>query len=385
MLTSGVTGVLGQSWRADVTPHGSIHPRDESAPLDWHIAADDRWHSPASEVAVRQRRLHGAPVFETRVAVPGGDVVQRVWSVPEAGGLTLVDVTNESPLPVACALTRADLLTARPLTDVPARGIDLPDHTIVLPIGHRSSVTVALAHSGARSLPSGLASPDTVARGWVAMAERASRLVLPDEAAVASVVAARCQLLLDGLADAEADPIEFVIGVDELIRMGELGADATERLVGDVAMAVETVAGQPGWDVDAALDSATRVLAVAGELRAVEDLQRIVRGRRVAPVPLTPPQGLRAVPAVERRLLRDGALLPDAIPEAWRGAELEGHGLVAGARATVSFAVRWHGPRPAVLWHVDGGPIELTAPAVDPSWRTTQARGEALWPLTSAP
>ena len=82
----GVTGVLGQDWRADVTAHGSIEPWDGSARLDWHVAADDRWHSPADEVAVRQRRIDGAPVFETRLRIPGGDAVQRVWSVPTPAG-----------------------------------------------------------------------------------------------------------------------------------------------------------------------------------------------------------------------------------------------------------------------------------------------------------
>ena len=114
-------------------------PWDGSAPLAWHVAADDRWHSPADEAAVRQQRLSGAPVFETRVRIPGGDAVQRVWSVADGGGRTLVEVTNESPLPIACAFTRRDLLTARPPADVPIEGIELPPSTIVLPIGHRSS------------------------------------------------------------------------------------------------------------------------------------------------------------------------------------------------------------------------------------------------------
>ena len=71
VTTSGITGVLGQDWRADVTGWGAIEPWDGSATLSWHVAADDRWHSPDTEAAVRQVRVLGAPVFETRLRVPG--------------------------------------------------------------------------------------------------------------------------------------------------------------------------------------------------------------------------------------------------------------------------------------------------------------------------
>ena len=118
MHAVGVTGVLGQRGEPTSRPTASIEPWDGSPPLDWHVAADDRWHTPAAEVAVRQRRLLGAPVFETRVRVPGGDAVQRVWSVADDGGLTIVEVENDSPLPIACAFTRADLRTTRPPADV---------------------------------------------------------------------------------------------------------------------------------------------------------------------------------------------------------------------------------------------------------------------------
>ena len=44
-------------------PWGDVVPWDGSPPLAWHVAADDRWHSPADEVAVRQvRRARGAGV-----------------------------------------------------------------------------------------------------------------------------------------------------------------------------------------------------------------------------------------------------------------------------------------------------------------------------------
>ncbi len=377
---AGTTGVLGGAFRADVTTAGTVVPWDGSAPLAWHIAADDRWHSPADEVAVRQQRLAGAPVFETRVRVPGGDAVQRVWSVADAGGLTLVEVANDSPLPIACAFTRRDLLTARPPADVPVDGIELPAATIVLPIGHRTSVTIALAHDDARAgqLPTGLPDADATARGWVTRSEQASRIVIPDERAAERLVATRAAVLLDGPPALDDDPCGLVLALHELSRLGELDAAALDDAVADVAAAVHAVSRQPGWDVDAALAAAAVVLARAGEDRAVKDVARLRAGRASTAAPAEA-DGIRAVAAIERRLAADGVLLPAGIPDAWRGQHFEVHGLPVGPASTVSFAVRWHGEHAAVLWQVDGAPLALSAPAVDPSWQTGDASGEALW------
>ena len=87
MITTGVTG---GRWRASVTPWGAVEPWDGSPALDWHVAADDRWHTPRDESAVRQKRLGGTAVVETRVRIPEGDAVQRVHSVADHGGLTVV-------------------------------------------------------------------------------------------------------------------------------------------------------------------------------------------------------------------------------------------------------------------------------------------------------
>ena len=364
-----------------MTAWGALEPWDGTAPLDWHVAADDRWHTPAAERTVRQTRLLGAPVFETRLRVPGGDAVQRVWSVADRGGCTVVEVANDSPLPIACAFTRPDVLTTRPPTDVPIQGIDLdPAQTVVLPIGHRASVTVALAHDGrARGpLPAGLPSADATARGWVALAERASRLDLPDGAQAEAVVAARCDVLLVGPPSRADDPVGYLLALGELVRMGELGDEAVADIAPDIAAAVHDAAGRPGWDADAALDAAAIVLATGRERRAVADVARITARRPASAVPPMA-DGVRAVAAVERRLASGPVLLPGGIPDSWRAANFEAHGLPVGPASTVSFAVRWHGEHPAVLWEVDGDPVELTAPAVDPTWRTRATTGETLW------
>jgi hypothetical protein len=44
---------------------------------------------------------------------------------------------------------------------------------------------------------------------------------------------------------------------------------------------------------------------------------------------------------------------------------------------SLSFAVRWHGARPALLWDGPTG-VELRVPALDPEWSSTAAAGEVL-------
>ena len=178
MITTGTTG---SRWRASVTPWGGLVPWD-GAPLEWYVAAEDRWHVPAHEPAVRQQRLGGTPVTETRVRVPHGDVVQRIYSVVDGGGMTVIEVANESTLPVAIAFDRRDVLTERPIADVPIEGIDLPATGFVHPLAHSATIRIGVPHGRSQGgpLPAGLPTAAQVVRGWTAVLERASRFVLPD-------------------------------------------------------------------------------------------------------------------------------------------------------------------------------------------------------------
>ncbi|WP_421120603.1 hypothetical protein ACE2AJ_04625 [Aquihabitans daechungensis] len=74
------------------------------------------------------------------------------------------------------------------------------------------------------------------------------------------------------------------------------------------------------------------------------------------------------------------ALLP-VFPATWYGAGIELHEAPT-AFGRLSFAIRWHGTRPALLWEIEPHPglgaVELTIPGLDPAWSTTERRGDAL-------
>ena len=168
----------------------------------------------------------------------------------------------------------------------------------------------------------------------------------------------------------------------------------------DAASAVAEVAGSLAGPTPALGEAVDRIADLErrlalGEPDAVADLEALVaeasstgawpgpdgRGRRIGH-DLAASAAL--VLAVRALLVADGddelALVP-VLPPTWYGAGIELHDAPTSA-GKLSFAVRWHGPRPALLWDLevhDGlGPVRLTAPGLDPSWSTTVAKGEAL-------
>ena len=100
-------GNVASPWEGVVDQRGLVTPWFDGWSLDWWIGADDRWHFPSREPAVRQRLVGAAPVVETAMRIPGGDALHRAYAVQAAGDhgeLAVVEIENHSRLPVSVAL-----------------------------------------------------------------------------------------------------------------------------------------------------------------------------------------------------------------------------------------------------------------------------------------
>jgi hypothetical protein len=137
--------------------------------------------------------------------------------------------------------------------------------------------------------------------------------------------------------------------------------------------------------VDAALAHAAWMLRSAGEEAAAAEL------RPDGSPPAPPRAALRSdavggvVPELDRVVAEtdDGIDLLAGWDAGWLGSAVEVTD-VPTRFGRVSFAVRWHGARPALLWEVDRwegagvGTPELCATALDATWSTRALSGEAL-------
>jgi hypothetical protein len=406
-------GVLGSAHQALVDDRGTIRPDGGRWQLDWWIGADDRWHVPAREAAVRQSLVGSAPVVETSLRVPGGDVVHRAYGVGGPAGLVAVEIENASGAPFVAALVlgptpagrmrnvgtrgswvtvdgRAALLTPRPamrwaagmrgdtldtvtagraqdstFTGVGGRGRRL-EVALLHPVAHRTRLLCALAvgHPG-RSVPveavdlSLLPDPAVAAAGWDAQLRRGMGVVLPDARLQQAVDAARATLLL--------------------------ATDARRRPSG------EDVAALEDWGFDGEAAAAWRRLGLRARARASHRAPEptpwsSIRARLASASPTyTWPDGPAPFLAAVRDLLvgadveasdEEAASLLVELPSEWRGQSVEVHDAPTRA-GRISYAVRWHGARPALLWECER-PIRLSAPGLDRAWSTSEARGEAL-------
>jgi hypothetical protein len=124
-----VVGNLDAANRARVDPRGLVSVDGEPWSIDWWIGGEDRWHVPAREAGVRQSLLGGAPVVETRVRVPSGDAVQRVFAARDGAGgeAVVIEIENATKVPfaVAVALRPYDLDHVGGLAHVAAAGTEL--------------------------------------------------------------------------------------------------------------------------------------------------------------------------------------------------------------------------------------------------------------------
>jgi hypothetical protein len=377
-------GALGTPWRAVVDPRGLVTPWARGWSLDWWVGADDRWHLPSREVAVRQDVVDDAPVVETTMHVPGGDAVHRAYVARLGPGVegadgpdeaVVVEVENRSAVPfaLAWAIRPFDPLGPSSVSSVafdgtaahvddrpalvfpraPARSeastaadgdvvhavvegragswvgeVSCPDGrahaAFVVPVAHTATARVVLP---LRAVAAEVVPPTAarVASGWAAQARRGLRLDLPDGRLASLAARARRTLLL-------------AVAGEDLVRWPERPyewADAAEILLaldrhGFHDEATGVLAALPDHQqldgfvrgVDARLDAPGAVLAAVGEHWALTG--------DPAPVEALVGPLAKAAHWIEKRRTsprrrRDRAtvgLLPDGDQPAWIGGSM---------------------------------------------------------------
>lgn len=210
--------------------------------------------------------------------------------------------------------------------------------------------------------------------------------------------------------DLDAFAARFVLDLDDTERSPTFAADtelvsiSTQARRGDGERPV-AIATRTGLDPSATAQVACDELA-ARDAFAFERLTWLVRAggpvtrwpTRVHPRLLTGSAGsgddplvAAAFVALVRALVVDEdtyantlVLLP-VVPATWYGQSVDVHDLPTRV-GVLSFAVRWHATRPALLWELtpypgtgpNAFPVTITAPGLDPSWSTTVTQGEVL-------
>ena len=399
-------GVRGAAWSAGVSAWGDLFVEDQER-LRWFIAADDRWYRPSRETTVRQREVSGVPVIETRIKVPGGDAVQRVYGVANFGGAIVVEIYNDSSLPFAVAFDRGDISTMREPSPTGVQGIDLPAGSVVFPVGHHATMRAAiLVGAGfdaanrrltAQEIES-LPSFEQVERGWLGALQISSRVDVPNLSWSSVLTSQRCKVLLSNSAEL-AESSDISLAVDLLLDRAErvrLG-DKPAQWVDEVAVATERILKQCAktqsvqWFEERALLGAGMVLNRAGESRGLQDFvsvwSRLAEAGRISNLALASPEiagTVRQIAWIESQLVaqrRDGVIeiCPCGIDKSWLGVNFECHKLLASPEHLISYAVRWHGEKPALLWEIDG-PVgtKVAASAIDRTFSSTEMRGETL-------
>ena len=389
-------GILGGGADARVLPDGTLEPERTGWKLTWWIGADDRWRVPFRETTVRQSLVDDVPVVRTALRVPGGDAVVRAYVVPDADGTIALDIANESAAPFVVALVvqqarrvalvdelvrvdeRPGIMLARPpsrwavavarSTDVEVCGGTARDGpfpptrdraarieaAFLLPVPHRVSVRAAVDPRSRQAVdPRSLPSPDDVVRGWHAQLDRGTRVDLPDDRLTGAVRAARAQLLL---AASDGRPPGDVVAALEDWGFDDEAAAAWRNLSGRERRRAGHRSSPPSTRT---VDELVAAANVPGRIDAVG------------------PQLLLDVRSLLVAETGEGEItLLHELPESWRGQSIEVHDAPTRA-GNVSFAVRWHGARPALLWTAPPG-VRLRAPGLDPHWSSDETNGEAL-------
>jgi hypothetical protein len=292
-------------------------------------------------------------------------------------------------------------LSSRQPSPLGPQGIELPKGSVVFPVAHGSTLRVALASpraTGGTVNLEQLPSSEQLQRGWLNSVERAGYALVADKSLSPLINRLRSDaLVLSGNHESEwgtdlvgadaTDDVAFLLTLHELVRMGEKVNHHLERVV-DIVEALlrkNKKSAEIEWDVERALFAARCILWALGEHRAAGDV--LASQQRLAPasgLPNAAPKDIRVIAWLDEQLVsprREGgaAVLRFGVPRMWLGVNMECHRVVASPEHTVSYGMRWHGEKPALLWETSGPfGLRLDAGATDSSWHSGEASGDAL-------
>jgi hypothetical protein len=328
-------GTLGSRPIASVRPDGTIVDADGTSELRWWVLAEDRLHVTEREAAVRQRLVDDAPVVETAVRVPGGDVVATAYGAVKAGSpapLVGVEIRNATAVPVIIVVVtsgpseRTLTLSRRASARVTASALEGLAEVVgregataaATTAGGHDATLVPLPHSqvlrigwadGPDVEVDAIPSAEQVAAGWARQVERGTRLEAPTDAVRAVWERDRRRLLLD---DTPATVQDLADRVGATLRLGwfDEASAATEELLTFRGRGGRFLAGDPGADDD--------IASTAGAVEALSEWSRAG----------APPESYEDLAA---------AL---AAAAGWLTAGRQRRRLVAEALAKVSLAVR---------------------------------------------
>ena len=333
MIPLAVAGARPLSF---VDASGYLHDVDGTR-LEWWILGDDQWHAPAVTPSLRQTAVEHSPVIETSIRVPGGDVVWRVGAAVDG---VVLECENRAAIPVAVGLALVD-----------HRG-DVRDLE-VFPVTHGTTWRRALHDYTNRNVVELAA----VTRGWHTLAARGATIVMNDPTTDDALAVARVSLLLHQGALLAA------------------GKKADRAIAGAVANALEYL----GYEDE------------ASDLRSVCKLKPQRKGLPVVAAPsaewshdaLTlfadPARAAATVKAIRDSVVDDSASgktidIAPGFADSWRGASIDITDLPTN-HGNLSFAIRWHGDKPALLWDA---PAPITARAIDSTFSSSDSKGEVL-------
>jgi hypothetical protein len=327
-------GTLAAGTTATVDGDGTI--AFNRVRVGWRLRGADGWIVPGRDAPARGSRPDPAPVAHTAVRVGRGDVVERVYAAGDGEAATVVvEVANETPegIAVGFAVEATGAVSAddggirvdgeRVLTCARRPGaIEDDGRMVVFPVPHRTRVRVALTNDSDADVTA-LPDVDVVVRAWDRILDRGMRTELP-EPLQTEVDAARADLLL-------------------------------------AAPSAAALAALEDWGFD---DEAVRMWSRLG----IRDRRRAKRDR-----------GRDVLASTRAALVRESStgveLAPGFLP-AWLGQSLAVHDAPLRS-GRCSFAIRWHGARPALLWDVPEGST-VRVPVLDSAWSSTEPAGETL-------